>query len=1147
MGRYLVRLFDPYHWQPWSPRGHVTGVGRCRIALRIVLVSCCWLGSVTLAEPLAAQQTRPSGEASPPALAVPAEVMQDKASSTDAAVRPDTYLLPDGQGNLQKVLGFDYDAFVQALKSTRQIDAGATAPDYSLREFRAEGVVTDGMARLTVVYEVALRQERLTRIPLGLGNAALQRPVQWSWEGEHFLAYDDEQKELIAWVRDPSSEACRITLDVVVPVDRPVHGSRLRLSVPRATQSHLSIMVPDRGVSATTSNGAVLTAAREVPEGTQFDIAGVGRDFVLRWVVAEAAAETRPSVLEVQGAITARLDRGEIQFDARLTVKSLAGPINDLQIVLPQGAQLVAVENAELTVQMQPASTSSDERGPVIEVRTDSARNGPLEIPLVVTQPIDDPSRALDVSGFVVRNAVRQSGKVTMLTSADWDVLWTAQEGAQRVDNSAADGPTADVNAAFEYFRQPFRIRGRLKPRVARLTITQRTELRVGADEASLEARLHFRQPGRQLSVLEVQTDGWRVDLNRIEPAEIFDLEFAAVDPSGVLALPLRRPLETDLEVTLPARRDIPADTTRVELPIPTPRGVRMAGATLLVVPDGNLELVPDRDALRNLTRYPDLFNDATDDAPRSFFYRVGSYPAVFVAQRRLHPRVVSVTLTSQFDYRGEQSRVGQQLAYRVENEPLEEVVLEIPAELKGHGGIEVTLDGERLTAGKRQPSEASSEAPHDGREEAPPPDTPQRVPYALPQPRMGAFLLRVGYEWPVSWSSSEAAPIQVPLVRPAEADVLGHVVHVTAGPQIRVEPASTAWRIQEPDSGPTHASNGWRMVSTGPEGPLELNVSETRRGLRGCYVERMWMQSQLSDDRRQDHVVFRLHCSVPNRRLFLPPDVVQGTVRLWIDGNEIKDLVMESSERSVTLTDLSADASTHVEIAYALHGGAKAFGPASLTPPRFEGPNWIRQMYWQIVLPADKHVIRADDRFTSEHAWTWTGLGFTRVANLSTQQLQQWSGSQSASLPMNTQHYLFSYFGGTHSLTLWTASRSSIVLVASGIALAAGLLLIYVPAARRPGSLLAGVVVLVAAGWRYPEEAFLIGQSAVLGVVLTVVAARLKRIATRPAVAPQIPAAGSSIVVNSYSTEPFAQALPAGGSSASTKVGMAPVSDPQS
>ncbi len=1145
-----MRLFDSFRTQPCLSGSLDAGGGGCPAPLlRVVCVGCCWLGYVTCAGRLPAQQITPSVDESPPTTPLSVPVMPDDTPASDAAVRPDTYLLPDGQGKLQKVLGFDYATFVEAWKRHWQIDTRATAPNYTLREFSAEGIVSEGMARLKVVYEVGLRQERLTRVPLGLGNAALMRPVEWSWEGEHFLVYDDERKELAAWLRGPSSEPGQISLDVVVPLDNPSPTPKLRLSVPRATQSRLGITVPDRDASATTSNGAVLTATREVAQGTQFDIAGVGRDFVLRWLVADRAAATLPPALEAQGAITARVDQSAIQFEARLTVKSLAGPIHRVQIVLPQDAQLIAVENADLAVQVRQTTTSSGGQRPVIEVRTDSASTGPLEIPLVVKQPMADPARTLEVSGFVVRDAVRQSGRVTMLTSADWDVLWTAQEAARRVEDATADVRTADVDTAFEYFRQPFRIRGRLKPRVARLTITQRNQLRICADEAFLELRLHFRQPDRQLSVLEVQTDGWRVDLDRVEPAEVFDLEFAAVDPSGVLALPLRRPLENDLEITLPARRNLPADSTHVELPIPTPRGVRLAGATLLVVPDSNLELVPDRQALKNLTRYPDLFDDSPENSRRSFFYRVGTYPAVFVAERHLRPRMVSVNLNSEISYRGEKSRIGQQYEYRVENDPLEEIVLEIPSELKGHQGLEVTLDGERLAAGEPEQLATSPDSPGDGRDNASAPDSPQRVRYALPESRTGTFRLRVVYGWSASWDASEPVPMRVPLVQPAEADVVRNVVHVTAGPQIRVEPTSSpSWQLQEPDSAPSGSSGGLRLVSAGPVGPLELQVTETRRAIQGCYVERMWMQSRLSDVERQDRVVFRLHSSVPSRRLFLPPDVVSGTVRLWIDGREITDPVIEPFERTLTLAGLAADTPTQVELVYATRGGTKTFGPSSLAPPRFEGDNWIRQMYWQVALPADKHVVKVDERFTSENAWQWTGFGFARVANLSTQQLQQWSGGHTASsLPMQSHHYLFSYFGGTHSLTLWTASRSSIVLVASGVALAVGLLLIYVPASRRPASLLAGVVVLIAGGWRYPEEAFLIGQSAVLGVVLTLVAVRLKKIVSRPVVTPQIPAAGSSVVVNTYSTEPFAQGLPASGSSASTKVGFAPVSDPPS
>ena len=80
----------------------------------------------------------------------------------------------------------------------------------------------------------------------------------------------------------------------------------------------------------------------------------------------------------------------------------------------------------------------------------------------------------------------------------------------------------------------------------------------------------------------------------------------------------------------------------------------------------------------------------------------------------------------------------------------------------------------------------------------------------------------------------------------------------------------------------------------------------------------------------------------------------------------------------------------------------------------------------------------------------------------------------------------------------MYTASRSWIVLLASGAAPAAGLVLIYLPGSRRPAALWTAAVALAALGVLYPEPAWLAAQAAGLGLLLALAAALLARGAAR-------------------------------------------------
>jgi hypothetical protein len=90
----------------------------------------------------------------------------------------------------------------------------------------------------------------------------------------------------------------------------------------------------------------------------------------------------------------------------------------------------------------------------------------------------------------------------------------------------------------------------------------------------------------------------------------------------------------------------------------------------------------------------------------------------------------------------------------------------------------------------------------------------------------------------------------------------------------------------------------------------------------------------------------------------------------------------------------------------------------------------------------------------------------------------------------------------------VWVAPTWLLVLVASGLALAVGLGIVYRAALRRvPVVLSIGAAVVMAAAL-VPDLAPLIGLAALPGAVLALVAAVLRLIVERPARRPPIPAA---------------------------------------
>jgi len=154
-----------------------------------------------------------------------------------------------------------------------------------------------------------------------------------------------------------------------------------------------------------------------------------------------------------------------------------------------------------------------------------------------------------------------------------------------------------------------------------------------------------------------------------------------------------------------------------------------------------------------------------------------------------------------------------------------------------------------------------------------------------------------------------------------------------------------------------------------------------------------------------------------------------------------------------------------------------------------------MRSIYWQLVLPPNEHVVVSPESFTGEYRWGWHGYFWGRRPLLDQTQLESWAGATSqAPLPENSSIYLYSTFGNVDRLKLYTAGRAWIVLLASGVALMAGLLLIYMPLSRHPATLLVFALTMLSAGAIFPETTLLLAQAASLGLVLTLLAGLLNR-----------------------------------------------------
>jgi hypothetical protein len=291
-----------------------------------------------------------------------------------------------------------------------------------------------------------------------------------------------------------------------------------------------------------------------------------------------------------------------------------------------------------------------------------------------------------------------------------------------------------------------------------------------------------------------------------------------------------------------------------------------------------------------------------------------------------------------------------------------------------------------------------------------------------------------------------------------------------------------------------TASSTVWVTDSVMPS--VVVSVRSPQPVSRGAtVVDRLWLQTWLTESFRQDRAVFRLRTEQTHLTFRLPSGASPTDVRAEVDGSEAEHRALVGDRIDVDVARASADGWHQVVI----ESNAPCEGALGLTaeldPVRLDDNPQLRQVYWELHVPSQHHLLGHSGGFHDESIWGWRGLGWTRGSVLTPSDLATWSGGGSGWEAASTRNrYLFSSFGDLPVLRLHTIRRSLLVLTAAGLAMGAGLLWIRFPALRCASVVYGLMVALMGLAIAFPGPAILTAQAAAVGVVLAVLAALLER-----------------------------------------------------
>jgi hypothetical protein len=1137
-------------------RRHIRLVASWSLALAFVL------SRVALAQAPAAAASSPANDSitdsadnsSPPASTTPPL----PASPPIQYVGPDTYILLDAEGRPQAVPGMTFEDFMAAWKQLQKIDPPNRQPRYTIEDIQMDGAVRGRHAELRFDATIHLLTDEAVDVPLGLTGAILDGTAQFhrsdpsaepvdqsaaSPREKPYLTFDAERGGFVARLAGRASERHTVSLKLLVPLSREGTGTALSLSAPRALSSRLVIEV-DSSITDVSVAGGLLTEEHPVPDGTRITVEGITGPLRLGWRPKEPSADKFGTVLSSEGAIRISVDGRSVRSDARLTVRSFGGSFDRFRVRLPAGAQLVqamrpsdADENPDYRVSVEDtarnATGTRDDDAQIVLIEFPAMQQGPVTVELSTEQPIglgEDPG--VELAGFEVLGAVRQYGDVALQVAGDWQARWEIGRNVRQVDPAEIDPqlPQADLTAAFQYDRQPWSLRSRIAARQYRVVVTPKYELEFSADEAQLSAQFTYQVLGARAFEFRVNLAGWELTADPVESGGLVDRDQMAMTDDGILLLPLAQGSSRRAEIAFSLRRAISRDVQRLRLPLPVPIADSIGTGELVVKQATDINLLPDLANSLGLVAAPIAEPQgaaATGDLPAHRF-RLTSPDAIFAADRFRRASEVATESTAEFVFEPFDVRVEQQILYFVRYEPIKELIFEVPEELAldvENLQVFATSQAYQEETGGDEPELPLSMVSPMGTLESNGPLKTKRMRATLPNPRLGEFAVQIRYRLPRQNGRDGDAIFNLPLVRPADgrSEVQRAIVMAEAGDAVSLDPktAGASWKpaTTVPAMG---AVPGVEFVADGSATYLPCVIRSIDANTPpATTIERAWLQSWFSGNTRQDRAAFRVSTEGSQITVELPPQISPAQAEVLLDG-EATDVVSRSGGRivvalprisGVSASSLSEATSHTLELRYRQPSRNALVIRHDITPPQVVGTTALAGLYWQVVLPANLHVVRAPHQMTSASHWQWLGSFWGQRPGRSQAQLEEWVGaSRQLAATASQNEYLYTGLAPLQSIEIVVAPRWLVVLVASAVVLIAAMVWIYLPVIRRWPLVVAVALALAGLAVSFPVPALLLAQASVLGLVLAGLALLVAQLVARPSRWPVVLPGGSSL-----------------------------------
>ncbi|MEX1097517.1 MAG: hypothetical protein WED34_15840 [Planctomycetales bacterium] len=1067
--------------------------------------ACLLFSLLSLLSAAATGQEQPAPSEQPAAVAPAPGPTAPAASTEPAKSRPaeggwpwDTIHLPNGRGQFVPVpVDADLREYLD-WKARKHAPQPAARPGYGVTSVSLSGTAGDERAELNATIQVQVdRGDEWVQVPLRLNEAVLRETAH---EGPGPAGFDEFDRDAgYRWsLKGAGLHTLRLSLFVPVRKQSPMR--RLQLALPATAVSHAKISVPMKRLTVKAGDPLLERDARSTirtrvlpDDATEIEVFGLDQRLDLTWQPLPDPTQVA-TVLESHTSIVVKPAIDSVLLEAAQTVQARQGSFDGLTVRLPPGFELIVVEGRQYASH----ETAADGR---IAVKLAEPGTGPIELRWTLQAPLPE-SGELHLEGFEVEHARRQTGDVALALVEGLRISRLEAENVHRINVSIMIGQPP-LASAYRFLKQPFRLGVAVTRDPPGYSVQPEQRLRFTGERVELTAEFKVRVYRGVVETLDLiwpnrRAEGWAID-----PPDLFDpsldaaaierFEFATDETSDLVRVHLRDRQPGEFTLRLRAGRKLLAEPEAAVITLPGIDTPTPSPADLLVTAADAVEVQLEPTGETSLERVDPAGAGAGPEG--AAHYRVPALAPMLAVRLSIHEQIVQTTGQVAVEIADDRLLVRERIAYDVRYERLPQVRLTVPRALGEQVRFLNVPDGAVLTPSWTDRGD---------------PDSRQAV-IRFAEPRIGRFEIAAEYsvDLGVALPPAETAESALPLVLPAEAP-FGALVF-SAPPIESVEVSvngndgGAAWVPQ------MTADDRRQWQTAGPAREISLRLQRSTPDLPQHYVVRRCLLRTAFDydGAAASRAQFRLEGEFTRLLLHLPEG--QTVQALWWDQRPIElDRLVEVDSNSgmhrLEIADVAAGpvSGEHLlTLDFQSRGSGRSSGTEwgeahQVRIPSFPANVRVDQSAAEIVLPIDQHLFSQPAGLTPLYDWRRQAVFWTRHVRAGYADLDEWIGAADGP-PADPifdagNSYVFARFGPVAAFQFQAMSQSWIVLLGAGLSLAAGFVLLKVPATRDALTLLIIAFGGALAGLWYAEPVRVLLQPALLGLVLALAAAAIEQ-----------------------------------------------------